>query len=629
MFDDRYTDDEIDLWGTYRDDADDDTWGNRDWYGNWSRWNTGTTGSVSPERLQAAHRTLKSFVDTFARAGETYRVEFGEGGIAGTNFTDKVVRITSDPLYDQSLSDAEAAQVLVGLACHEAAHSRYGEEYRSAVRAEFGNASSAAVLSNLLGDVSDERSFTAEYPGFGGVFSPALRWTGKKAAELGQPTDPINTGIRAVRYADSVDWTGNEAELAWWNNWAAEYGQPGSPASLHIEGIRTALEHVAEQQPPQQQQGDGDGTGNDGQQADGTGQQARGQQQGGQPGKGKGGQPGKGKSSSDLAKAADDAMTEEQQQQAEQTSDLGSAGKAGTEPASSSANDAAANTGMSDVVTLENVDAGLSPEHELATYGTGLVEHLKASALGSLGYRRSGESSGAASSAIRNAFMRDRGGHTEITKGTKRGRCDNGSLYRIAQGDNRLFHRRSAPSPDNWVVWVMVDWSSSMSQRRPATISAARALAAASRSVGTMRMAVKTWTSGQESKYADASVVDVWETGQSIERLEDAYRGQMGGTPDHLAMAWAVKNLRRELRGSERGMIVFLSDGEGFKEVLKVAVETGRKAGLEIVSVALASLDTQEEVYGADRMIPYRGSITEAAGPLARMLTRVMASGRK
>jgi Mg-chelatase subunit ChlD len=258
-------------------------------------------------------------------------------------------------------------------------------------------------------------------------------------------------------------------------------------------------------------------------------------------------------------------------------------------------------------------------------YGS-MVEHVTARSLPKKKVLRHAlkiDGSGAAAAAIRNAFARGRGGHTETTKGTTRGRCDNGSLYRIAAGDNRLFHRRSSPSPDNWLVWVMVDWSGSMSHRCNETLSTARALASASRSVPTMRMAIKTWTGPQSSRIANAGVVDLWETGQSVEALQDAERIEMGGTPDATAMAWAARAIRREARGSERTMIVFLSDGEGMSNLGDV-VEAARKAGTEVVSVALDNLSTQQAVYGERRAVPWTGSITRSAGPLARMLVQVM-----
>jgi len=612
--------DEIDLWDG---EMIEDPRGIDDYFAD--RWTAGrgygNSAPLDAQRMILAERTVKSFIDTFTTAGEQYVVTFGEGKATYSNREARQVRITSDPLYDTGLSDEEAARVLVGFACHEASHSRYGAEHEQRARRTFGkDARSAHTLSNLLDDAYIERAFQREYPGWTGVFAAATKWAAQENPSTVPSESPLLRGVQAVRYSESFDWTGNEDELSWWTNWARTFAVQS--ADKHVEGVRVALEHIVEQaqpdQPnkPQPEQGNGDRDDSGGVVEDSD-----------QPQPGEGGadepedkdgeqaeEPGdaKRKSPREIAEEADKASSDEDITEALRQSEMTTSGNdPSLDGEARGERDEAANDAMQELSVLEQ-----------ATHGD-LVEHRRARSLPQIKRTFDLQTSGSAAAAIRNAFARSRGGHTEITKGTTRGRCDNGSLYRIAAGDPRLFHRRSSPSPDNWLVWVLIDWSGSMGGNVAQTLSAARALAAASRSVGQMRLAVKLWTSPQNSSMASAGVTDLWETGDSLDRLNDAARVNMGATPDATVMGWARKAILREARGSERTMIVFLSDGEG-QHSLGDEVAEARKAGTEVISMALDRLSRQTEIYGEDRAIPYTGSITKAAGPLARMLTRVM-----
>jgi hypothetical protein len=599
----------------YLDDEDDyeqdDLWATS-YDSGWSKWRSETGYAVRRtnldiDRVAIGAKMIKSFVDTFSRPGERYTVTFNNSKSAQSSRDSKQVQISAGPLYDNDLSHDEAGRVLMGLACHEAGHSRYGADHEAAVRRIFGTASTPHALSNLLDDIYLEASFIAEYPGFAGIFAPVVAWVGKQHETTNPRGTELLVGVRATRYHDKYDWAGMEESRDWWTNWAATYAVQSTPK--HVEGIRVALERIvdeAAQDAPKGETQTGEST-----QGDPT---PKGETQTGESTQGEsvesesaGEAPA---NDVDLAAAADATMDSHDQVIALQQSEVSDAANVGT----SNARSQEAQNVLDDVRTGEIVDGNL-------------VQRINIRQAKSSGRKVTARPTGAAAAAIRMAFMRGRGGHTDITKGTKRGRCDNSSLWRVANNDPRMFHRRSAPSPRSWLVWIMVDWSSSMSGEEEEIMSVARAFAAAARTESSMRLAIKLWTSPQPGSYASAGIVDVWQTGDSMTRLDEVNRAAMGGTPDALTMKWARRAIAREVRGDESPMIVMVSDGAGFVAQLTKEVAQARKDGIEVLSVAAGSVNpqTQETVYGPKEYVAWAGSITKTAGNLARLLVRKMA----
>lgn len=238
------------------------------------------------------------------------------------------------------------------------------------------------------------------------------------------------------------------------------------------------------------------------------------------------------------------------------------------------------------------------------------------------------EQSGAAASAIRNAVLRSRGGHSAVSRHQCRGRIDNKSLVRIAERDTRLFKRTSAPSPTPLLVWVLVDVSGSMSYKPIQDAAAvARALADASAGTPSMRLAVWAWSdpfTKEQARFAGAvaGVVRVWETGMPTSEVFKLTRLPMGGTPDAPVLEWAWRAIRRETHGEERPVIIMCSDGFGYGGLDKIVVEAAAH-GVETRSVAIGNISerTQLAVYGRGKYIPWQGSIVATARPLATMLT--------
>ena len=615
----------------YLDDDDDweqdDLW-STSYDSGWSKWREETGyavrgTSLDVDRVAIGSKMIKSFVDTFSRPGERYSVTFTNSKSAQSSRDAKMVQISAGPLYDDDLSHDEAGRVLMGLACHEAGHSRYGADHEAAVRRIFGVASTPHALSNLLDDIYLEASFVAEYPGFAGIFAPVEAWVGKQHETTNPRGSELLVGVRATRYHDKYDWTGMEESRDWWVNWAKTYAVKST--TQHVEGIRVALQRIvdeAETNDAEAPKGESKG-------GEAQGEPQRGDDtQPGESQQGERGTQGEGVESEsageapasdvDLAEAADATMTSADKVVALELSEVSDAANHGT----SNARSQEAQNILDDVRTGEIVDGQL-------------IQRINVRQANSSGRKVYARPTGAAAAAIRMAFMRGRGGHTDITKGTKRGRCDNSSLWRVANNDPRMFHRRSAPSPRSWLVWIMIDWSSSMNGSQEEIMAVARAFAAAARTESSMRLAVKLWTTPQPGSYthagigsyAHAGIVDVWQTGESMTRLDEVNRVAMGGTPDATTMKWARRAIAREVRGDESPMIVMVSDGAGFVTQLQKEVAQARKDGIEVISVAAGFVNpqTQETVYGPKQYVPWLGSITKTASVLARLLVRTMA----
>lgn len=257
-------------------------------------------------------------------------------------------------------------------------------------------------------------------------------------------------------------------------------------------------------------------------------------------------------------------------------------------------------------------------------------------------------STSSAAATIRAAIVRSRGGHAEVSRGHRRGKLDGSALHKIARLDTRLFERKSAPSPRKLLVWVMVDCSGSMGGwplQQAATV--AKALAEAADGAPSVRLEVMGWSSPFTNDYAkaytktgrkrsdnttmwssaNAGVVRLWKTGQPTARIKNLTRLTLGGTPDAVALQWAVEQMQKEVGPDETGMIIMASDGAGMGS-LPEAVKNGRKAGLLVKSVAvgqMVSAQWQERVFGKDGYVEWRGSILATAKPIASMILKEVA----
>jgi hypothetical protein len=161
----------------------------------------------------------------------------------------------------------------------------------------------------------------------------------------------------------------------------------------------------------------------------------------------------------------------------------------------------------------------------------------------------------------------------------------------------------------------------------------AQAFASATATLGTIRCSVWGWTDPFASNMVqqvrpDFGAVRVYKRGDDPSRCRDLTGVPMGGTPDHSTMAWAVEAIKRDSHPGELPIIVFVSDGMGYQSAMKKIVADGRKSGLTIIGVNIFGGmvrpgPVNDHVYGTD-YIPWLGGITKMAGPLARLITKVI-----
>lgn len=653
-------------------------WGGTDYLsGMWS-------SSFSRHDSQAAvvaHGMVQTFVNAFARDGR-YLVTFDPRvSTAGTDMDTRRVVITPAPILDQSIDAEQAGLILTGLAVHEISHSRYGKATAAAVARAFPRNGLADQLSNILDDVRIEARFAADYPGYAGVFAPTLDYVGRGmvAKNGGRPIelaagDYANIASAAIRYSEYTDWFGLEAERDWWQAWAGRWSREDSPRR-HVEAIREALRHVvaarqsakaerADEQPEQaaadesqepapaeadeagtnedmdagedQESGASDGDADDDEKIDADA-----------AGTDSGASLDDADEATDEGEDADDELGEmsdsdlnEASRESSPRSDIDMPACAGSEAVESAAED-----GGVDPYAIESAAEAAQEAVESARDGeddghgnqVDVARSLRGLIHGRISHRTSTriQASEAAARYVRDAILRSRSGHTGTSRYQKRGQLDNRGLHRIAANDARLFSKRHAPDPGRYLVWFLIDCSSSMSGA-PIVQAAqvAEAVAAASRSTPNTRVEVWGWSDAFRPNRWGAGAARVWSDGQPVSDVRKVADLPMGGTPDTEIICWAARAITREARGSEQPVLIVGSDGagNGGNVATQRAVEEARSLGVEVRSVALGHAVTEEvqlQMYGRGGYVAWQGSVLETAKPLARMIAAMVGKARR
>lgn len=590
-----------------------------------------------------AHGMVQSFINAFARDGH-YVVTFDPNtSTAGTDMTGRNVVITPAPVADRNLTAEEAGLILTGLAVHEISHPRYGKNTAMAVQRVFKLNHVADRLSNLLDDVRIERRFVADYPGYAGVFDPTLNYVGSSMVKKNKnvkPTmsldSPVNLAIAAIRYPDFATWTDEtDVERLWWSSWADRSAKEDSP-KRHVVAIREALQHIVDTKPVAQPKSKLDRPEESGPMSSSTDQ------------------------ANDVEETDD-----EDDAPSTQTSDADTDGSTDAATDTDAPHDPAASTEDADdelnEATRDADDDEIS--HTPSCSGSDTVDQavldneVKQRAVRDLkkdaeeivanarnqedgvdiarslkGIVHGGERLGGSSLAqryVRNAILRSRTGHTAVDSFKRHGRLDQKGLARIAEGDVRIFERRTAPSPGRYDVWVMVDASGSMADELKYASQVAHALASAVQGTPSVRMTIWAWSSPFRASSAYAGVAKVWTTGQPTDQIFKMAGLRTGGTPDGTILKWAAKAIKREIRGEETPVIIFISDGSGDAHMNERVVEA-RAKGIVVKSVSFGSWMSskhQEERFGRGNFVPWMGSIIKTAKPLADLFARIT-SGR-
>ncbi len=613
--------------------------------GMWNNYGFRGAAARQADDILIAHGMVQSFVNAFARDGR-YAVNFSNDiQTAGTDLEKRDVLITPAPILDTDLTPEQAGLILTGLAVHEISHPRYGRRTAQAVWKAFPRSNAANRLSNLLDDVRIERRFAADYPGYAGVFEPTLRYVGDAFEKKnGGPvtltlTDQTNIACAALRYPANTNWTGFTDERRWWTDWAARWAKEDAP-KRHVEAIREALKHIADTKPEPQAPKAEPKTDKQSGQPSQSNEQGSGEQSD--------------EDSAGTPRAADDTPADDTDQSGEQGPDanemtddeLSEAADANAQSSGADMPDCAGSKAVDQAarangVSTTDIKEMRAEAQQTINAATDLEDGadgervdvakstrgLTSSSNGSFWYGKSD----AAARFIRDALLRSRTGHTGLTQYQKRGRLDNRGLHRIASQDPRLFSKKIAPSPDRFLVWILVDASGSMyGNEINSAAQVATAIADATKHTPTMRAAVYAWSTPFRFSPANAGVVKAWESGQNTDQIRKITQLSLGGTPDGSIMGWAAKAIRREARNGETPVIIFCSDGFGDAN-LGQRVAEAKAAGVIVRSVAFGRIseDTQAERFGRDGYIAWSGSIIATAKPLAKMIAKLVGKDRR
>jgi len=656
-------------------DADDDSVGDL-----WGRYASKNASRDGDKALLIAEtlRVVQGFVDAFA-SGDTksYRVTFDESvKTAGTDFRAKNIVISHAPLFDSTITPAEAQTILTAMAAHESSHVRYDRNLSKAVERAFPGNPVAARLNNVISDVRIERRYSDEFPGYRHVFAPAIEYVAKsQLREAGlsifsaKRLDEVGFVSGSLRYAAFVDWTGRTSDRDWWQAWGAKYttnDRTDERVQAIAEGLAKLAEAHVEDEPEQDDDEDADAP-------DASDEQDEQSPVSEQPQSGSSDEAGEQQSAPQSADADDSQSAGESETQSDddESADTGSSASESdeseaadeTDDASGAPGDSASDDESASDVTTGTDNGG---EYTLPECFADAIEHAAEAnddaatdvdsdaaqqmaeaakaivevngergevywAPGGIAHSRVDVTTdGTASASIRAAFARSRTGKTENERDLKSGLIDNRSLTRVASNDFRFFHKQTAPGEGKYNVWLLVDCSSSMrGYPIQAAAALAKTLAESTRSIPAMRLSIWGWTTSFKLS-AGFGAVRVWTQGDPIANVGYLPRVPMGYTPDRETLTWAIDAIAKNSRPDEQPVILMASDGNGSHRGPEL-VARARRQGVQVISVAVGggiSEKTQAEKFGRKGYVKWPGSIRALAQPLGKLLARVVSGER-
>ncbi len=591
-------------------------------------WSRNRGSAQTSKDAITAHAMVQTFVNAFARGGR-YRVTFDEFiGTAGTSMDTRDVLITPAPVLDPKIDAQRAGRILTGLSCHEISHPRYDTDTSKAVRQVFSNSTVADHLSNTLSDVRIERRFVGDYPGYDGIFEPTLEYVGQSMVKdlpnqkiIPSVNDQINLATVAIRFTGYADWsdTAADAERVWWEDWRDRWAHEDSPRR-HVAAIREGLRHIIDTssestKDEREQNGDpreggygSGGAGDSGTQKDEEDLRT-----------------GSGKSLGSQADRAD-LNDNYRGRRAGETRGQRIDACTGTK-----AVDKASGISSTEILlSRDSLQREVTQSAEVAHVPDGTPVDVAQS---TRDLDRTGDllpqRDPAASRPIRDAILRSRTGHTDTISHQRHGRLDQRGLHRIASKDVRIFDKKRATSPGKYLVWLMLDTSSSMNSHMAATAQVAMAIADATQHVPTVRAEAWAWSSSYRGR-AMAGVARLWKSGQPSTEIAKVVTLRRGGTPDAPVLQWATEAILRDVRGDETPVIIFCSDGMG-QPTMADSIAVARARGIDVRSVALGADikdDKQRGLYGDGNYVPWMGSILSTARPLATMIARIVSTSK-
>ena len=602
-------------------------------------------------RLEHAARVVQTFVDALSGENSNYSVGISAtASTAATNLKDRTVVLPAKVILDESLSDMEAASLMVGYVMHEIGHIRHDDDLDQRLRSDADPVVTNALdrfnsLSVILRENRVEAGATRAFPGYGGVFQPLLRWVSRETADGSKPPqDALGFAIAATRYPFRFDWSDpkHAAEAAWWvgwrdrSQWIEDYeghkaalieaeehiqatltqpqdgksGKPPystasanrSPNGFDLDNAKWKIENDASAARMEARAELNDGT-LDREQfeerlAEITKEERKSKTAATKAQKQQAREGASIPASIEDARDVDEAA-EEATRKGRRRSRRGGTAKSRAKRE--------AEYERSRVATVANAELGMLPDGERLDDMNEKQRPYRVP-----GFIPSTE----AVSTFRSMFMRLRGGYDGRIGNHRRGRLDERKVWRLGTNDDRVFTRRGAAKTQRIRLYVMVDVSGSMGgtpivQAR----GVAHALTEASVGADTMHLEVFGW---------DTEVYNAYRQGD--DPLSVTCLQSRGGTDDAGAVRWASRKMQGELSNDEQGVIIMLSDGCGQgSRLLKHEVEDARKAGIVVYGMAIGNVNLSDG-YGSEAWTPFKGSVAASAQPLAELIAKSWAS---
>ncbi len=232
-----------------------------------------------------------------------------------------------------------------------------------------------------------------------------------------------------------------------------------------------------------------------------------------------------------------------------------------------------------------------------------------------------------AGAAIAAAISAARRGRQAPERGCRSGRLDRGRLARVVQGNQRVFIKDQAASPQRVRAYILLDASASMSGTKTRnTGQLARDLAVAFDSISWLDAKVYAHTTDGVGPY----VTPLWAKGEDRALVEGYFSIPQSGNWDGYAIAFVADDLIEDTKRGEKQLLVVISDGEpygppdyreGFSHT-KTTVEFYRQRGVRVVSVSIdgaLGAEKQRQLYGDD-VVEYDPNPAALARNLARVI---------
>lgn len=605
-------------------------------------------------RLMHSAKMVQTWVDALAGSGPRYQVGISPSATtASSDLKNRSVQLPAKIILDPALNEEEAALLMVAYLAHEIGHIRFDHDLYKAFLEDqtvlMRHKQLYGTLSNLLREHRVESGFSELFPGYGGLFQPLLRWISRGTKDGSTPPDDaLGFAVAATRYPFRFDWSdpNHATEAAWWSRWVSTY-QDAEDYKTHRQALVEASDHIEKQLP----RGDSPYSttvaptfdlNRERDRIEDTFQQEREQAYA------------RYKDALDknfpspeeaVGQAVKDAADEYQEYREEVAKKYKDALQAVEREAKKKEKQASSiPLSIEDLKTPNLPVTDRKKRRKRTDSPQAITEHIVGAANAELGMEGNGtamnpmvekprppmvDDSGdnwidhEAASVFRSMFMRMRGGFDGRIPNRRRGRLDDGKVWRLADsGDDRLFTRRGAPKTQRLRVYVMVDMSGSMKgtpEDSPPPYLQARgmsyALAEASTTADTLHLEIFGW---------DDRVFNAYTPGDDPASVASMRPG--GATSDARALRWAIDKMVEEKSTEEHGLILMLSDGNGQgMPLVKHEVEIGREKGLSIFGMGIGPIDLSE-AYGETAWTPFKGSVAETAQPMAEIIATAWTS---